>query len=181
LKRINGRFCDSNPTPSSRSRNFRCPRFCATPSLLNRPYFMQSSPNRFSQKKSSKLPVAKSQFTSAQHESHHPDHQHQQQPGLDGPDSSNDYRSILHRAPYETLCHITAYLDPPSLGSLLQVDRYLRKCVSDDVMWRSALFFSVLGIHPERERDSPRRFLLRRLESTWKAEYITRYNVLLYV
>jgi hypothetical protein len=38
-----------------------------------------------------------------------------------------------------------------------------------------------LDILPEREHESPKAFLLRRLELTWKAEYITRYNVLLYV
>lgn len=148
---------------------------------------MQSSPNRFSQKKSSKLPVAKSQFTSAHYESHHQHHQPPQRSELDSSDGASNFhgfngsRSILHRTPYETLCHIIAYLDPPSLESLSQVDRYLRKCISDDVVWRSALFFSVLGIHPERERESPRRFLLRRLESTWKAEYIARYSMLRYV
>ncbi|KAG8806526.1 hypothetical protein FRC17_004947 [Serendipita sp. 399] len=50
--------------------------------------------------------------------------------------------------------------------------------MADDVVWKLALCSSYLGIPPGQEHTSPRAFLLRRLETTWKNEYITRYNVL---
>jgi hypothetical protein len=83
--------------------------------------------------------------------------------------------------PYETLCHVASYLDPPSLAKLSAVNRYWHEFISDDVVWKLALFANILDISPEREHESPKAFLLRRLEPTWKAEYITRYNVLMYV
>lgn len=127
---------------------------------------MQTSPNRLSPKKSStKSALAKSRHLSAQH--------------VPACSNTTHQRSILHRFPYESLFHITSYLDPRSLSALGAVDRFLREYASEDVVWKLALYANVLGIQPEREQDSPRAFLLRRLETTWKGEYITRYSALI--
>jgi hypothetical protein len=83
--------------------------------------------------------------------------------------------------PYETLSHVTSYLDPPALANLSGVSSYFKEYLSDDVVWKLALFANLLDIRPEREKDSPRAFLLRRIESTWKAEYIERFRALTYV
>lgn len=137
---------------------------------------MQHSPNRSSPKKSKHQTVAKNRQSSAQHVSNQP-----QSLSSSALLRGGDGATVFQLLPYETLCHISSYLDPPSLASLAAVNRYLHEFLSDDVVWKLALFANILDIRPEREHESPKAFLLRRLESTWKAEYITRYNSLLYV
>jgi len=137
---------------------------------------MQHSPNRFSHKKSKTSAVAKNRHFSAQHVSSH--YQSISSSALQG---GTDGATVFQLLPYETLCHVASYLDPPSLAKLSAVNRYLHEFISEDVIWKLALFANILDIHPEREHESPTAFLLRRLEPTWKAEYICRYNGVLYV
>jgi hypothetical protein len=146
---------------------------------------MHSSPNRLSQNKSKKPKAFHKQTqSSAQHESanssSHYSHRHQLT-DADANAGAGRRKSVLERMPYETLNHVTAYLDPPALANLSGVSSYFKHYLADDVVWKLALFANVLDIRPEREKDSARAFLLRRIESTWKAEYIQRFRALTYV
>jgi hypothetical protein len=146
--------------------------------------FMQHSPNRLTTKKSNKQAVAnQSHQKSAQHVSSSLLSNQLLRNSLHGDNNSTLVRgdgrqSILHRFPYETLCHITSYLDPGSLLQLSDVDKYFKEYTSHDVVWKLALFANVLDIRPEYETKSTRAFLLRRIEKTWKQEYIKRYEIL---
>ncbi|KAG8760192.1 hypothetical protein FRC14_003746 [Serendipita sp. 396] len=134
---------------------------------------MHYSSNRLSPKKSNqtknenKFLQPSAQYASIQ--------QHQLQPN-DNKMSSG--RSILHRFATEILCHVTSYLDPRSLGTLSCVDQYLRSFMADDVVWKLAFYSGFLGIPPGQEQTSRRIFLLRRSETSYKNEYIGRYNAL---
>ncbi|CAG8700784.1 12596_t:CDS:2, partial [Acaulospora colombiana] len=66
--------------------------------------------------------------------------------------------------------------ETPSMLSM--VDKYFKEYTSHDVVWKLALFTNVLDIRPEYETKSTRAFLLRRLEKTWKLEYIKRHQTL---
>jgi len=123
------------------------------------------------QKSASKNPVQH-----AQHELH--SHQHQLTNADANANAGAAKPSILERFPYETLLHVTSYLEPPALAHLAAVSSYFKGCIADDVVWKLALYSNILEIQPEREKDSPRAFLLRRIESTWRAEYIERFRAL---
>lgn len=145
---------------------------------------MHSSPNRLSQNKSKKPKASPKQpQSSAQHESANSSlHSHcRQLKDADANSGTGQPKSILERMPYETLSHVTSYLDPPALANLSGVSSYFKEYLADDVVWKLALFANVLDIRPEREKDSARAFLLRRIEFTWKAEYIQRFKALTYV
>lgn len=82
---------------------------------------------------------------------------------------------ILLNVPVETLTGITSYLNPPSLFSLAQVNRYLNEHVKDDNTWRRAFVQQILGIGPESNLDDEKTLLLRRSERSWRHEFIARY------
>ena len=89
---------------------------------------------------------------------------------------------LLLDVPSETLLGITSYLDPPSLLVLARVHVRLNQHVKDDNTWYRAFLCQFLGIGPESNiQDSKRNIMLRRSESTWKKEFIFRYNLKRYV
>jgi len=149
---------------------------------------MRSSPNRLTSDKSKKQKLAarKKSETAAQHESSsHSGRNRRLQ--LTSADTDADAvpavrtKSVLERMPFETLCHCVSYLDPPSLASLSGVSIYFREFLSDDLVWKLALFANLLDIRPECNQEvSSKAFLLRRIEPTWKAEYIERFRSLMY-
>ena len=140
---------------------------------------MHSSPNRISQNKSKKQKAtSQNPRTSAQHESAISESSNPQHLLTDAELRTAKRSSILQRLPYETLCHITSYLDPPALANLSAVSSWFKSFLGDDLVWKLALFANVLGIRPEDEKDSARAFLLRRTEATWKIEYIERFQAL---
>lgn len=134
---------------------------------------MHSSPNQISNKSKKQKATPKNPRISAQHESAH---SNSSNPQLTDADVRAARRSILERFPYETLVHITSYLPPPALANLSAANSWLKDFLNDDVVWKLALFVNILGIRPEHEKESPRAFLLRRTESTWKTEYIERFQ-----
>ncbi|KIY74186.1 WD40 repeat-like protein [Cylindrobasidium torrendii FP15055 ss-10] len=79
--------------------------------------------------------------------------------------------------PAENLTHITAYLDPLSLHALSLVCLAFNAHVKEEHTWRTAFFVNFLGIAPESDKREGRSLLLRRFESTWKQEYIARWNL----
>ncbi|KAI8992768.1 hypothetical protein BD414DRAFT_284950 [Trametes punicea] len=92
--------------------------------------------------------------------------------------------SVLLSIPSESLTHITSFLDPPDLLALGRACKQLYAHVADDNTWRRAYVFQYLGITPESDlRDDPgdKTLMLRREETTWKKEYIMRYNLRRYV
>jgi hypothetical protein len=79
--------------------------------------------------------------------------------------------------PVESLAHITSFLDPPGLVALSAVNKYLREHVQDDNTWQKAFFCQLLSIAPESNPLKTSTLLLRRTETTWKNEFITRYKL----
>ncbi|KIM29195.1 hypothetical protein M408DRAFT_68296 [Serendipita vermifera MAFF 305830] len=134
---------------------------------------MHSSPNRISKKSKNQKATSQNARISAQHESAISKSSNSQ---LTDAIVREARRSVLERFPYETLTHITSYLQPPALASLSAVSSWFKEYLSDDVVWKLALFANILGIHPEHQKHSSRAFLLRRTESTWKLEYIVRFQ-----
>jgi hypothetical protein len=83
--------------------------------------------------------------------------------------------------PTESLGHITSFLDPPCLLVLARVCKLLYAHVKDDNTWHRAFLRHFFGVSPERDLyDSKVQAwtrLLRRLSSTWRVEFISRYNL----
>ncbi|KIK57511.1 hypothetical protein GYMLUDRAFT_86733 [Collybiopsis luxurians FD-317 M1] len=90
---------------------------------------------------------------------------------------SSTQHGLLSSIPAENLTHITAYLDPDSLFTLSLVSRALYEHVTEDHTWHRAFLLSFLGIAPESDVDSEKALVLRRTESTWRKEYVLRYNL----
>ena len=125
------------------------------------------------------------------HSVHKRDHQH----GIHSlraslaPTVSADAAYTLLGLPAESLTHITAYLDPTALFILSLVNRRLHEHVEDDNTWRRAYVYQFLGISPEgdiRDGGSPdgaptKALMLRREESSWKREFVARWNLRRYV
>lgn len=89
-------------------------------------------------------------------------------------------RSFLLELPDESLGHIITYVDtPPSLVSLSQVNQRLRNYVADDCTWYRSFAYHYWGIGPEESPPRECEIMLRRSESTWKKEFIKRYDLLL--
>lgn len=85
---------------------------------------------------------------------------------------------ILLDIPSETLTGITSHLDPQSLLHLSLVNRRLYEHVKDDNTWHRALVNHCLGISPESDLYDPsKRLLLRRFQSSWRKEFISRYHL----
>ncbi|EMD32759.1 hypothetical protein CERSUDRAFT_99136 [Gelatoporia subvermispora B] len=92
-------------------------------------------------------------------------------------DHSHHPLGILLRFPGETLTHITSFLDPLDLLALGQTNRQLYEHVKDDNTWRRAYVYQFLGIGPEgdlHDNSNVKNLLLRREESTWRKEFMTR-------
>ncbi|TFK37552.1 hypothetical protein BDQ12DRAFT_684853 [Crucibulum laeve] len=86
--------------------------------------------------------------------------------------------SFILAMPAETLTGITAYLDPPSLKALSEVNRLFYQHVKDDNTWHRAFVYQFLGIGPESElRDDVKSLMLRRSERSWRNEFVVRYNL----
>ncbi|KAG9125043.1 hypothetical protein FRC07_009186 [Ceratobasidium sp. 392] len=81
--------------------------------------------------------------------------------------------SRLVQLPSELLTHLTAYLDPVALGVLASVCRLLAAHVAQDNTWRCAFLCHFLGVSPDPDAsmNHPKLLLLRRGESSWRAEY----------
>ncbi|KAF8524331.1 WD40-repeat-containing domain protein [Hysterangium stoloniferum] len=88
-------------------------------------------------------------------------------------------RCFLLSIPSESLNHITSYVgDPLSLLALSLVSRRLRDHVAEDSTWYHAFAFHYWGIGPESDPEDEQKLVLRRSDSTWKKEFIKRFNVL---
>ncbi|KAF8882807.1 hypothetical protein BD779DRAFT_1444511 [Infundibulicybe gibba] len=94
----------------------------------------------------------------------------------DGFGSSNIcYLSFI---PAEVLTGITSHLNPPDLFTLSQTSNAIYQHVKDDNTWRSAFLCQLVGIRPESDAQSDENVLLvRRLESSWRAEFIQHYHL----
>jgi WD40 repeat protein len=138
---------------------------------------MHKTPNQFSEQKSSNKQLSKSQPAGTAH--HVPSHtKHRPVFRTGGLGSSDSVGSLLHALPFEMLTNVAAWLDPPSLLALGLVDKYLKRYVENDHVWQTAFLAHFLDVAPEEGAIYGRMLLLRRVEHTWKREYISRYKLL---
>ena len=98
------------------------------------------------------------------------------------PDSNGE--ATLLGIPVESLTHITSFLPPAALLALGRTNKQLHEHVEDDNTWRTAYVCQFLGISPEddllnaSEGGAARRLLMvRRTESSWKKEFVARWNL----
>lgn len=92
--------------------------------------------------------------------------------------------NILSSVPYESLAHITATLSPADLFNLSLVNHALFSHVADDNTWHVAFDWHFLSLSPESDdplEDDERSIMLRRTESTWRREFVKRFNLSRYV
>lgn len=136
---------------------------------------MPSSPSHNHKHKSShKDKHNRSRYQTAHYGAHRQLHRDQQR--------TSSY-SLLLDLPTESLTHVTAFLDPPSLFSLAQTCKSLYRHVGDDNTWRRAFFYQFLGVHPESTLDPQESardgtmLMLRREEVNWKREFVARWNL----
>jgi hypothetical protein len=142
---------------------------------------MHKNPNRISEQKSLNKSPLKSQIAnSAQHVLPHANYRLLAF-RTGGLGSSEFVGSLLHALPFETLTNVTAWLDPPSLLALGLVDKYLKRYVDNDNIWQAAFLAHFLDVAPEEGTTNARMLLLRRVENSWKREYISRYKLIQYV
>ncbi|KZP20603.1 hypothetical protein FIBSPDRAFT_1022528, partial [Athelia psychrophila] len=85
--------------------------------------------------------------------------------------------SILLAIPSESLTHVTCFLDPASLFSLGRTNKYLHEHVVVDSTWHRAFLYQFLGILPEGDVHDAKSLMLRCLESSWRKEFVLRYNL----
>lgn len=85
--------------------------------------------------------------------------------------------SILLDIPSESLTHITCFLEPSSLIALGRTNKYLNEHVANDNTWHRAFVYQFLGISPEGDLHDAKSLMLRRHESSWRKEYVLRYNL----
>jgi hypothetical protein len=88
---------------------------------------------------------------------------------------------ILLAFPSESLTHITSFLDPPSLLALSRVSRELYEHIKNDTVWYRAFLCQFLDIGPESDLHDDnvksKSLVMRRHETTWRNEFITRFNL----
>lgn len=139
---------------------------------------MHKNPNRFSEQKLLNKHLSKSRI--AKTAQHVLPHTNRLLPVFrtGGLGSSELVGSLLHALPFETLTNVTAWLDPPSLLALGLVDKYLKRYVDNDSTWQTAFLAHFFDVDPEEWSINRRMVLLRRAESSWKREYISRYKLL---
>ncbi|KAH9856157.1 hypothetical protein C2E23DRAFT_504912 [Lenzites betulinus] len=109
--------------------------------------------------------------------SHHLARQHGH--SHDNPQAARAPNALLN-IPSESLTHVTSFLDPPDLITLARTCKQLHAHVADDNTWRRAYVYQYLGITPESDLHndaSNRALMLRREETSWKKEFILRYNL----
>ncbi|TFK27294.1 hypothetical protein FA15DRAFT_220330 [Coprinopsis marcescibilis] len=86
--------------------------------------------------------------------------------------------SLLLDVPVEILNRITSSLDPYALFALSLARKYLYEHIENENTWRHAFVSQFLGIGPEGDiEDSRAHMMLRRTSSSWKTEYIVRYDL----
>ena len=85
--------------------------------------------------------------------------------------------SILLDIPVESLTHVTSYLAPPALFALSRTCTRLYEHVKDDITWYRAFLTQVMGVRPEGHLDDGKAILLKRLEHTWREEFLMRYRL----
>lgn len=85
--------------------------------------------------------------------------------------------SILLDIPVESLTHVTSYLAPPSLFALSRTCTRLYEHVKDDITWYRAFLTQVVGVGPEGHLKNGKVILLKRLEQTWREEFLLRYRL----
>ena len=79
--------------------------------------------------------------------------------------------------PSESLTQITAWLDPKSLLAFGRVNRQLRDHVADDHTWGIAFKARFLKLSPEVVPSQTDLLLLRRSETSWRKEFLSRWNL----
>lgn len=84
---------------------------------------------------------------------------------------------FLLAIPSETLTHITSFLDPSSLFNLSATNKKLHDHISDDNTWYRAFLCQFLDIGPENDARDEKSLMLRRTESSWKKEFVLRFNL----
>ena len=120
---------------------------------------------------------------------HHTQHGNASRNALRSAAVARDAKSAILGLPAESLTHITSYLDPTALFVLSGVNRGLHQHVEDDNTWRRAYVYQFLGISPEgdiHDAGSPsgvpdKTLMLRREESSWQREFVSRWNIRKYV
>jgi hypothetical protein len=87
--------------------------------------------------------------------------------------------------PSESITHITSFLDPSSLFALSRVNKELYEHVKNDNTWHRAFLCQFLGIGPETDLNDSnvkaRSLMLRRMETTWRQEFLARFHLKRYV
>jgi len=85
--------------------------------------------------------------------------------------------SFLLSLPFESLTHITSFLDPLSLLALGKVNKQLYRHIKDDNTWHRAFLCQFLGIMPESDLQDVRCLTFRHSAATWKRDYISSYGL----
>ena len=82
--------------------------------------------------------------------------------------------------PIENLTHITSYLDPPALMALSRVNSTFYRHAQDDHTWHMAFVRNFLGLDPHSDLTDTNagNIMFQRSESSWKREYIVRFNLI---
>ena len=97
--------------------------------------------------------------------------------------ASQTGESNLLGLPAESLTHITSFLPPTALLLLGRSNKQLHNHVEDDNTWRRAYLCQFLGISPEDdlhdggELKANRALMIRRMETSWKREFVARWNL----
>jgi hypothetical protein len=124
------------------------------------PYYMHKSPLEFSPNRS-------------KNKAAHPDNRKLTQHG--NPPSQSLF-SLLLELPPESLAHVTANLEPPELLALARTNRYLYEHVTEDNTWYRAFLYQLMGVNPEGSLHEVSTLTLRRRETSWRKEFISRYR-----
>lgn len=142
---------------------------------------MPNSPSRAQNRKESH------KHKSAQSHKHLNQHGYAKRVDSDPLSSPDGFK--LSELPAESLTHVTSFLDPNSLFALSGTNKRLHEHIEDENTWRRAYVYQFLGIAPERdihESSSPDgkpgvAFMLRREYTSWKREFVHRWNLRRYV
>ena len=148
---------------------------CENPFALSPPtYYMPNSPSR--------AHYFKDTFKQKQAQSHK---HHVQHGNVKRPESDTSSGFKLLELPAESLTHVTSFLDPSSLIALSACNKNLHEHIEDENTWRRAYVYQFLGITPEgdiyesssRDGMPGKSLMLRREESSWKREFVRRWNL----
>ncbi|KAG8932542.1 hypothetical protein FRC01_013312 [Tulasnella sp. 417] len=92
--------------------------------------------------------------------------------------SQDGSRLLSPDFPPEALNWTTSFLIPEDLLSLGSVSNHLHSHVALDATWRSAFLRYSFGLDPETDFGRDKQILLKRTCSTWREEYITRFQTI---